>query len=615
MDDLVEVMQTSFAKVALLRGGPKAWKRMEPVHIPKRWRLLPADTEAARALAEEARIPLVIAQLLCHRGVTDAVQARHFLTLPLAALHDPHLLPGVTAAAERLHRAVKQQERICIYGDYDVDGIAGTTMLWRCLRLAGGTVDYYVPDRLEEGYGLNEEALRRLHEQGIRLVVTVDCGITSVHEAQVARELGLELIITDHHEIKDRLPEADILVHPRLPASQYPFPHLCGAGVAFKLAWAFCQQLSQARKVSEAFRAFLLESVALVALGTVADVVPLIDENRLFVWHGLRSLQEGPSIGLKALLDVTQLNSGKRLNAEHIGYTLAPRLNAAGRLGHARLAIELLGTPSAPRAVDLARYLNEQNERRQTVERRILASAREQVEAMGDWQDAPALVLADPEWHPGVIGIVASRLVDRFARPVLLAGGKEDVMSGSGRSVEGFPLHEALQACSEVLVSHGGHAMAAGFKVRADRLDDLRAAFTAFAAQPSKTLPKQHTLSIDAEIPLTALTMGLMKGLESLQPHGCGNRRPLFLTGGLRLAQEPKKVGGGERHLSFRVKHDTGPAFKAIAFGMADRLEELISAGGACCLVYTPKVNEWNGYTSIDLEIADFQPGSSARLD
>lgn len=587
---------------------------MESVRVPKRWQMMPDQTEAARLLAEETRIPLVLAQLLCNRGVTDAAQARQFLSLPLSGLHDPHRLPGVSAAAERLHRAVKDKQRICIYGDYDVDGIAGTTLLWRCLRLAGGDVDYYVPDRMEEGYGLNVEAIRRLHEQGVQVIATVDCGITSVEEARVARELGLELIVTDHHEMKAALPDASVLVHPRLPDSTYPFPQLCGAGVAFKLAWAICQQLSQARKVTDAFRAFLLESVALVALGTVADVVPLIDENRLFVWHGLRSLKEGPSVGLKALLEVTQLNSGKELNAEHIGYTLAPRLNAAGRLGHARLAIELLGTHSEQRAVDLARYLNEQNERRQTVERRILAAAKEQVEASADSANAPALVLADPEWHPGVVGIVASRLVDRYARPVLLIGGKEDVRSGSGRSVEGFPLHQALQACSKHLVTHGGHAMAAGFKVRAEQIDDLREAFCQQAQQRLQQSPRQHTLNIDAEIALASLTPGLMKGLDALQPHGFGNRRPLFLTGGLRLASEPRKVGGGERHLSFRVKQDTGPTFKAIAFGMAERLEELTSAEGRCCLVYTPKINHWNGASSIDLEILDFQPGPSAQL-
>lgn len=585
------------------------------MRTPKLWRLSPAEPDLAHQLGRELNLPPVLAQLLLNRGVRTADGVRAFLGTPLAGLHDPKLLPGVAEASAALHAAVRAKKRICIYGDYDVDGITGATILWRCLKLAGAEVEYYVPDRLEEGYGLNSEALRKIKESGIDIVVTVDCGIGSVQNALDARNLGLQLIITDHHEMKDELPQADVLVHPRLPGSTYPFPHLCGAGVAFKLGWAIAQEFSQARKVSEAFRSFLLESVALVALGTVADVMPVLDENRIFVHHGLRSLQQAPTLGLKALLDAAGLSETKALNAEHIGFTLAPRLNAAGRLGHARLAIELLSTGSAERAQELARYLNAQNEARQTVERRILSEARKQAESLPDFEQVPAFVLHSADWHPGVIGIVASRLVDRYARPVLMIAGHDDLVQGSGRSVEGCPLHEALAACGRHLVSHGGHAMAAGFRVRKREIPEFRAAFEEYTAQRLKGHAKRHTLHLDAELPLSAITPGLLAGIQALHPHGPGNRRPLFLAGGLQLVGEPRKVGQGERHLSFRVRQDAGPVFKAIAFGMGDRLEELTSAAGQCCLAFTPKRNEWNGHVTIDLEISDLQAGPVARLD
>lgn len=583
------------------------------MHIPKRWTLLPYDAAATDRLAQSLRIAPALAQLLINRGVTQADEAKTFLTASLSGLHEPSSLPGIAQAADRIFEAANSKKRICIYGDYDVDGITASTILWRCLTLAGADVDYYVPDRIEEGYGLNSDALRRLKEQNFALVITVDCGITSVEQAQVASELGLELIVTDHHEMKAKLPEASVLVHPRLPGSTYPFPHLCGAGVAFKLAWAIAQKFSNAQKVSESYKNFLMESIALVALGTVADVVPLIGENRIFVRQGLKNLQATPTIGLKALIQAAEL-SDKELDAGHIGFTLAPRLNAAGRLGQARLAIELLATSNNTRAVDLARYLNDQNEKRQTVERRIASQAKEMVEALGEQADMPAYVLSSDEWHPGVIGIVASRLVEKYARPVLMISTQEEVGSGSGRSIDGFALHEALQACTKYLISHGGHAAAAGFKVEKDKIDDLRQAFILHASKKLDVSKLQHSITIDAEIPLSALTTGLLKGIAALEPHGSGNRRPLFLASGLEVVGDPRKVGKGEHHLSFRVKQTGGKIVKAIAWGMADRLEELMSQSGKCCIAFTPKINEWNGYVNIDMEVVDLQAGPVAQI-
>jgi single-stranded-DNA-specific exonuclease len=584
------------------------------MHVPKRWKLLQHEPTITDSLAQSLRIGPALAQLLVNRGVRHPEEAKSFLNASLTNLHEPDQLPGALEAAERIHRAASAGKRICIYGDYDVDGITATTILWRCLQLAGVHAEYYVPDRLEEGYGLNSEALRKLREQGIDQLITVDCGIASLEQAALARELGLELIITDHHEMKAELPGADVVVHPRLPGSEYPFPHLCGAGVAFKLAWAIAQKFSNAKKVSDQFRQFLVESVALVALGTVADVVPLVGENRVFVRQGLKGLRQGPSIGLKALVAAAGLED-KPLDAGDIGFTLAPRLNAAGRLGQARLAIELLATTNQIRAVDLARYLNEQNEKRQAVERRIVSQAKEMIESLPELADHPAFVLSSEEWHAGVIGIAAGRLVERYARPVLVISTRDEIGSGSGRSIEGFALHEALAVCGEHLLSHGGHAGAAGFKVHKEKIPALRESFVAHAKKCLAGQVLQHTLILDTEVPLTALTRGLIDGIAALHPHGMGNRRPLFLASGLQVVGEPKKVGQAERHLQFRIKQENGPILKAIGWNMAERLDELLSQGGECCLAFTPKANEWNGYYSVDMEVIDLQAGPVARLD
>jgi single-stranded-DNA-specific exonuclease len=588
----------------------------------KTWHLLPHDPDAIERLARRLGLSTVVAQLLINRGLSDPDDAVRFLKAPLTGLHEPALLPGVKEAAERLYAAVQQRRRVCVYGDYDVDGVSGTSVLLHTLRLLTREFSYdreefefYVPHRLEEGYGLNVEALRRIARDGAKVVVTVDCGIASVAEAEEARRLGLELIVTDHHEPKERLPEADVLVHPRIPSGAYPFGFLCGAGVAFKLAWALCQRACGGEKVSPRFRDGLLESVALVALGTVADVVPLQGENRIFVRHGLARLAQGPCEGLRAMFQAAGMSDRPELTASDISFTIAPRLNAAGRMTSARLAVELLTTTSPQRATDLARFLEDENKKRQTVERTMYSEAREQAEKY-DRAGAPALVLASPNWHAGMIGIVAGRLMEAYGRPVLLiALGKEDGQpgSGSGRSLPGLRLHEALRECSELLLSHGGHATAAGFKIAPAAIEPFRDRFCAVAGRSFKAGAPGPRLVIDGEVPLSALTPGLLESMRQLEPYGAGNPQPLFLAGELQVVGEPRRVGGGERHLSFRVRQGSRD-LKAIAFGMGDRAEELMSAEGKCCLVFTPKINEWQGWRSVELEVRDLQAGPRARL-
>jgi single-stranded-DNA-specific exonuclease len=593
----------------------------------KTWRLLPHDRAAVERLSAALQVGPIVAQLLLNRGLGDPTSARRFLDAPLNGLHPPEQLPGVPEAVERIHAAVAAGRRICVYGDYDVDGVTGSAILLTGLKLLGASVEVYVPHRLEEGYGLNVEALRQIAESGASLVITVDCGIASLEEAEEAKRLGLELIVTDHHEFKDTLPNAAVLVHPRLPGTNYPFGKLSGSAVAFKLAWALAQRACGSTKVTPRYRDYLLDCVALAALGVVADVVPLHDENRILVRHGLHRLRQMSLPGLQALCTCAGLAPDTPLRAGDIGYKIGPRLNAAGRLGCARLVVDLLTTPREEQAIQLARYLEEQNTQRQTLERRTVSEARKMIEEQARGDDA-ALVLAHADWHAGIIGIVAGRLVEQYARPTLIIAlpsptleaderGSEGrhirVGVGSGRSVSGFALHEALRACDDLLLGHGGHAAAAGFRVLPENIDAFRARLCDYTAARFPDGPATPRLILDAEVPLSALTLGLLADLDRLEPYGAENRRPLFLAGGLQVMGEPRKVGAGERHLSFRVSQQ-GTVLKAIAWSMAERVEELMSEGGACCLAFTPKLNEWQGRRNVDLEVVDFQAGAEAQL-
>jgi single-stranded-DNA-specific exonuclease len=588
----------------------------------KTWRLLPHDPQAVRQLASQLGHPDLVAQLLLNRGVRETGQADRFLNAPLKGLHAPQLLPGVNAAVATLLDAVRAGKKICVYGDYDVDGVTGTAILVQGLRLLGASVDLYVPHRLEEGYGLNCEALRQIAGGGASVVITVDCGITSHEEAEEAKKLGIELIVTDHHAFKPTLPDASVLVHPRLPGTSYPFGHLSGSAVALKLAWGLAQGHCGGERVDARFREYLLDAVGLAALGIVADVVPLQDENRILVRYGLKRLTDTNRPGLRALIAAAGVRPGSDLRAEDIAFKLAPRLNAAGRLGCARLVVDLLLTDREAHAVELARSLEDQNRNRQTLERRIQAEAREQIEQLG-LQDAPALVLGSANWHAGIIGIVAGRLVEQYGRPALLIAwqrardaGPDDPPThglGSARSIPGFAVHEGLTGCTDLLLGHGGHPMAAGFRLVPTNMDAFRKRFCEIAAASFPTGIPAPMLTLDAEAPLAALTLGLLKDLDRLEPYGADNRKPCFLAGGLKVEGEPKKVGQGERHLSFRVRQGV-TVLKAIGWGMGDRIDELMSSGGACCLAFTPKRNEWQGRVTIDLEVVDFQAGAAAVL-
>jgi single-stranded-DNA-specific exonuclease len=603
--------------------------------MPKRWRIASYDTAQVAALGRAAGIPHVVAQLLLGRGICDADGARHFLDVRLSGLRDPEELPGCSRAAELLHQAIRDGRRITIYGDYDADGVTATAILLLCLKQLGAKADYYIPNRIDEGYGLNHEALRTISGQGGDVVVTVDCGITSVDEAQTARELGLTLIITDHHRprgdegpsatrgdaatvgesLRDShgsssvLPRVAAIVHPGLPDSSYPFSGLCGAGVALKLAWALCQQASEAKRVSEAMRTFLMRAVGLAAVGTVADVVPLVDENRILVRHGLNCLRHFPTPGLLALEQVTGLDKKRCLDCEDIGYTIAPRLNAAGRLGQAPLALELLITDNAERARKLAEYIHGLNDQRQSLERSVYRAANNLARETCDPTQASALVLAGRGWHAGVIGIVAGRLAEQYHRPVVLISIDElgsKPATGSGRSVNGFDLHAALSSCGSHLVAHGGHEAAAGITIHEAAIEPFRRDFCTYAERMISLEQRVAELFIDAEAPLSALTHQTVSQIENLAPFGCGNERPLLCTTDIELAEPPRRIGNG-RHLALRVAQH-GVRLRAVAFGGGDWEQDLIEARGPLAVAFKPVINHYRGRQTVEMHVADWRP-------
>jgi single-stranded-DNA-specific exonuclease len=550
-----------------------------------------------------------VAQLLLNRGIDDPARARSFLEARMSSLHDPDGLPGAPEAAERIVRAVHAGRKIVIYGDYDVDGVCGTSILWSCLRLAGvpeERVAYYIPHRVEEGYGVNREALRRLAaEQGAELIVTVDCGISAVAEAELARELGIEFIVTDHHTFGPVLPPADVIVHPRLEGSRYPCPDLCGAGVAFKVAWQVCKSFGDGKKASPHLRDFLVQSIGLVALATVADIVPLADENRILVRHGLEGMTARPTEGLKALLEVCGSAGKKRLTTGLVGFGLAPRINAAGRLERARMAVEMLTTGDPIRARQLAGELDRCNAQRQEIEQAIVAEAHEMIRGQGGLGERSAIVLGRAGWHPGVIGIVAGRMVDIYHRPTIIVALGEPVSQGSGRSIAGLDLYEALAACSADLLGFGGHKAAAGLKLEAPAFESFAAAFERHCGSVLTPEQLQKELTIDAEVVLGMLTTRIVEDIESLEPYGIGNPRPLLLASGVRIAGEPRVVGARQNHLQFRVAQG-GASFKAIGWSLAERGKTL-AANSVCSLVFSPTINEWNNRREVQLEVKDFQ--------
>lgn len=586
----------------------------------KQWVIRSNDAECAQ-LASALKVSTLLARLLINRDITDIQQANVFLRPKLTELIEPANMPGIKPALERLKRAVINKEKITIYGDYDVDGITGVAILWQVLRLLGADVDYYIPHRIEEGYGLNEEAIRTLSEAGTRLLVTVDCGVTAIDSARLARETGLDLIITDHHQFEDELPDAAAIVHPALEQS-YPNQDSAGAMVAFKLAWAIAGEFTSGPKLQPDLRAFMINATSLAAIGTIADVVDLRGENRVITSFGLKSLSECNLCGIQALIESAGL-IGHKLDSFHIGFRLAPMLNAAGRMGHARLAVELLTSDSKIRAMQIAEYLKEQNTQRQKCERKIFKQACEMIVQRDlNHPDRKSIVLASEDWHIGVIGIVASRLVDKYYRPTIMIGlppsqkaqndglteieaSEMSIAQGSARSIPGFCMISGLRACTEHLHRFGGHKMAAGITIETEKIDRFTDDFEAYAKQNLSHHDMAFKLHIDALVPLSQFRPETVNELQMLGPFGEGNPEPVFATKGLRLASPPKRVGTGGEHLQLIVTDNTA-TMRCIGFGFG-RMEKKLLDHEFFNAAYQPQFNTYNGNMNVELVLADIQ--------
>jgi single-stranded-DNA-specific exonuclease len=593
---------------ARTRSKSQAVERLHKAHRhgatrEKIWVITPEDSRSS-SLAKSLNVSPLVAQLLINRGVTDAQSGSAFLRPKLSDLISPELLPGVVDAARRIKQALLQKQKITIYGDYDVDGIAGVAILWQILTLLGAKVDYYIPHRVDEGYGLNTEAVESIAKSGTQLLITVDCGITAHPAAQLAQELGLDLIITDHHCFADSLPKAQVIVHPAIDKS-YPNPDSAGSLVAFKLGWAVADLFKSGPKLSPQIRDFMLNATSLAAMGTIADIMELRGENRTLTTYGLGLLSEPRLPGLRALIESADL-TGKGLDSFHIGFRLAPMLNAAGRIGHARLAVELLTSTNQPHANEIAEYLKTQNAQRQRFERKIFTHACQLIAKLGlDHPDRKTIVLADPSWHCGVVGIVASRIVDKFFRPAIMINSGSTPAQGSARSVPGFDILAGIAACSEHLAAFGGHKMAAGVTIHPENIRKFADAFEHYAQthlQEEHTTPKLH---IDTLASLSAFNLDSVNELRLLGPFGQGNPEPLFATKGVTLAATPRRVGTNADHLQLAVTDHTN-SIRCIAFRMGS-LEKKLLERDIFDIAYHASIDSFNGNSSVQLVVEDIR--------
>lgn len=569
-----------------------------------RWHVAPAF-DGADALARRLGTAPLVAQLLANRGLDDEPACRAFLEPKLTDLHDPSLLLGCEPAAERIARALADGEKICLYGDYDVDGMTGVAILDAILQMAGGQVDYYIPHRLDEGYGVNADAVEQIIASGAKLLITIDCGISAVEPLTRAARAGVDVIVTDHHGLGEALPPATAIVHPLLDGQDYPNPHLAGAGVALKLAWQVARQVCGSQRVDDRMKEFLLEATCLAALGTIADVVPLVGENRSLAVYGLRGLAGTRHVGLRALIAAAGLD-GADLDATDVGFRLAPRLNACGRMGHAMEAVRLLTGQAGEESMAIAEDLNRKNVERQKVEQEITRQACEMVDA-GNLAspDRRAIVLVSHDWHGGVVGIVASRLVSRYGRPTVVISANEGGIQGSGRSIPGFHMRDALAACAEYLQGFGGHEMAGGFRLKIDR-DHFDAFAEAFVDYANQTLSEDDlvpALAIDAETTLPGLSYHVVERVQRMAPFGQGNPAPLVLCRGVRVVNPPRRMGRSGGTVGLVVEQD-GVTMRAVGFGMGD-LADAAAGVNTLDLVAQPTLNTFRGRTNVELQLKD----------
>jgi single-stranded-DNA-specific exonuclease len=547
-----------------------------------RWTLAePPDESVSARLSREINIPEPLARVLVLRGIDDYDTAKAFFRPTFDQLHDPFLLDGMHAAVDRLIKALQEKERILVFGDYDVDGTNGAAMLYLFLQELGGVVGYYVPDRIEDGYGISRRGIDRALEEGVQLFLSVDCGITAVEPVDYANQLGMDVIICDHHEPGSVLPRALAVLDPLKEGDPYPFKHLCGCGVGFKLIEGL------ARKVGKETEVF--SNLDFVALASTADIVPLAGENRVLTKLGLEIINAQPRPGIKALIEGAGLQVGDIATGQ-IVFVLGPRINAAGRLGDATRAVRLLTCTDPVEAEQLAAVLEEENLNRRKIDEDTFANAQHLAESQFDLESDSAIVLHQENWHPGVVGIVASRMVEKYYKPSIMMATVDGVAKGSARSVSGFDIFEALRQCEDAIIQFGGHKYAAGLTVDIGRVDEFRSAFNKAVHSLMTDDLKTREIRIDVELSLRDLTPRFMRILKEFGPFGPSNLKPTFVARNLEVVGTPRIVG--KNHLRFKVRQD-GRLIDAIGFGLGNHLQQVLAKKNDLECVFTVDENSW----------------------
>ena len=572
------------------------------------WQVADPDPTTQDRLAAELALSPLLCQILINRGITDAAAARTFLSPSLHDLHDPFQLAGMDAAVRRIVAAMQQGEQMAVYGDYDVDGVTATALLMTFFESLGLQVVSYIPERQGEGYGLNAEAMHQLARQGTQLLITVDCGSTALAEVALARELGIDTIITDHHQPPETLPAALAVLNPHQPACSYPNKNLCGVGLVFKLLTALRASMRQAGMLRERLPN-LKRHLDLVALGTIADVTPIRGENRVIVHYGLQELTHTLKPGLQALRQVSG-RQDRAANVGEVGFQLAPRLNASGRLGSAAQSLGLLMARDRPEAERLAGLLDDVNQQRRTLQRNVEQTVHERIGQLYGGTPPAAIVLGHADWHLGVVGIVAARIAEHYHRPTFLLQVNNGIARGSGRSIPAFDLYGGLQHCAEWLQQFGGHRYAAGLTMAAEHLPARQEAFIRYADDRLGPEDLRPVLRLEAVVSLADVTETLVNEMTGLAPHGSGNPAPVFAAYGVHVASPIRRLGHEGQHARFRVEQQD-VALEAIAFQQADHVAEAVAKASVLDIAFTPVFNQWRGRRTLELQLRAVRPHAS----
>lgn len=554
------------------------------------------EYDAEQYLMEILNIPRIIATILVNRGITTYEGAREFFKSDWGDLHDPYLMIDMDKAVDRIIQALDHRERIFIYGDYDVDGITSVSLLALFFRKIGRDIVYHIPNRLEEGYGLSKEGIEYAQKMGSNLIITVDCGITAIEEVKLAKSLGMDVIISDHHVPGQFIPDAVAALDPKRDDCQYPFKELAGVGVAYKLIQAVSDRLNLNELEHQ-------KHIDLVALGIAADIVPMIDENRLLVTKGLERLNQLENVGIRSLIQTTGLE-GKKIGTGQVVFILAPRINAVGRLGNAERAVQLLISESEPEAREIAHIMESENQNRKNIDEETFLDAQSLVKSQCDINNDKALILAKNGWHSGVIGIVASRIVEQYFRPTILIALDNGLGKGSARSIPNFDIYMALKECAKYLINYGGHRYAAGLTIQKDRINHFKKRFQEVATEMINENDLIQKLYIDSEIRLSEINGKMLRLLNLFAPFGPQNLRPLFLSRNLQVIGSPRIVGNN--HLKFKVRQDEG-VFDTIGFNLGSLLYRLAPGENNLDMVYMVEENQWNGQSKIQLRVKDLR--------